>query len=846
MSLQITYPLCIASILASIAIVPQETSAQIVPDSTLPTNSSITVEDAIQRIRGGTQAGGNLFHSFGEFNVRTGETAFFDNPLTVDNIITRVTGGQISNIDGLIRANGTANLFLLNPNGTIFGPNAALEIGGSFLGSSASSIEFADGTEFGIDTPSSATLLTVSVPIGLQFGNAPAAIVNRSQTTALLPSPDPTVSDLVPTPVGLQVQPGNTLALIGGNIDIEGGNLSAFGGRIELGAVAANGRVSVNGLTENPSALSLSYPGEQDFQDIIVSNLAAIDTSGDGGGSIQVQGRQVRIIGGSSIEANNLGTQPGGTLTISASELVEVSGTGPIDGPLDAITAASGAFAPQFSSLSTNTFGTGKGGDLRIDTRNLIVRGGGEVEAGSLSSGSGGLLSIRASESVEVSGQAPLLGFVPELRQVSLSLGASERFLAEAFTISTVSSASGSSGNAGNIEIETGQLRVRNGSVITSLPGGSGAGGELTIQASELIEVSGTTATGVLGSAIRAGSFGEGRAGNVTAIAPRIVVRDGGSILSTSFVFGNAGNITVMASDSLEVVGGINGNFSSIAATTLGRGDAGSVSVSAGRLSVRDGARINVSGNNTAMAGNVQVRANAIELDGAAISATTTAGNRGNITLETQSLQLRDRSRISTNAGNTDGGNIDINTDTLVALENSDITANALRGRGGQVAIAARGIFGTQFRDRLTPESDITATSALGAEFSGTVTITTPDVDAAAGLVELSSEVKDPSDRILSGCISGSSFAITGRGGIIEDPMSVIRGETVWEDWQNHAENDATPDTSSQFIQVTPLEPVQKLVEATGWMIRDDGAVELVAETTGVPRFWGKAPQCNG
>lgn len=821
--------------------------AQIIPDATLPNPSIVNLEGQIQHLTGGTQSGGNLFHSFEQFNVRTGETAWFDNATSIDNIITRVTGGQISNIDGLIRANSSANLFFLNPNGMVFGPNAAIDIGGSFLASTANRLQFADGTEFSTNDRASLPLLTISVPIGLQFGNAPGSIVNRSQTTALLPSLDPTIPDLVPTPVGLQVQPGNTLALVGGDIALEGGRLSAFGGRIELGAVASNGRVSLNRLSENPSAFSLSYPQTQNFQDILVSGLASIDTSGDGGGSIQLQGRQVRIIGGSSVEANNFGAQPGGTLAIHASELVEVSGTGPLDGPLDALTAVAGAFAPQFSSLSTNTFGPGKGGDLRIDTRNLIVRDGGEIEAGSLGTGSGGVLSIRASESMEVSGQAPLLGFAPQLGQASLALGFGESFLADAFTVSTVSSANGGLGHAGDVEIETGQLRVRNGGVITSLPAGAGAGGQLTVRASELIEVIGTTASGEFASSITAGTFGSGNSGNVTAIAPRVILRDAGAIVSTSFNVGNAGTVTILASDSVEVAGRVGRNVSTLEARTLGGGDAGSVNVTTGHLWVRDGARINVSSSQTAQAGNVNIRAESIELDGATLSATTTAGDRGNIILQAQNLQLRRGSQITTNAGNTDGGNISINTDTLVALENSDITANAQQGRGGQVSIAAQGIFGTAFREQLTPESDITATSELGAEFSGTVTLTTPDVDATAGLVELSSETTDTSDRIISGCgaAQGNSFTITGRGGIPESPTETLRSEMMWEDLRDLIEY---PESTGELVQTPPPvepEPTRELVEATGWIIHDDGMVELVASRNSSAPDFAKTPPCH-
>lgn len=282
-------------ILNVIFVTKKKAIAQITPDTTLPNNSSVRVENNTSIIEAGTTVGGNLFHSFSNFSVNTRNEAFFNNAVDIRNIITRVTGQSVSNIDGIIKANGSANLFLLNPNGIIFGQNARLDIGGSFVGSTANAIGFGELGTFSATNPEAPTPLLTINPSALLFNQiVPLKIESNSVAPAgRNPSNESDVN-------GLRVPDGKSLLLVGGDVSVNGGGLSAFGGRVELGGLRGIGTVGLNIDDDN---FSLNFPSGVEKSDVFLSNTAGVYAYAASGGSIAVNARNLEIAGDSSLSA---------------------------------------------------------------------------------------------------------------------------------------------------------------------------------------------------------------------------------------------------------------------------------------------------------------------------------------------------------------------------------------------------------------------------------------------------------------------------------------------------------------------------------------------------------------
>ncbi|HEY9688391.1 MAG TPA: filamentous hemagglutinin N-terminal domain-containing protein, partial [Coleofasciculaceae cyanobacterium] len=144
------------------------------------TQTQVTLDGNQFNIGGGTRSGdgANLFHSFERFNVDTGQIANFLSQPDIRNILGRVTGGDASVIDGLIRiSGGNSNLFLLNPAGLVFGTNARLDVPGSFTATSATGLSFGDQWLNGVGSNDYASL--VGDPSGFAFAlSQPGSIFN--------------------------------------------------------------------------------------------------------------------------------------------------------------------------------------------------------------------------------------------------------------------------------------------------------------------------------------------------------------------------------------------------------------------------------------------------------------------------------------------------------------------------------------------------------------------------------------------------------------------------------------------------------------------------------------------
>ena len=594
--------------------------AQVVPDNTV--NTQVNQNGGVAEITGGETRGSNLFHSFQDFSVPTGNEAFFDNADNISNIFSRVTGGSVSNIDGAIRANGSASLFLINPAGIVFGENASLNIGGSFFGSTASSILFPEG-EFSAIAPESESVLTVDVPIGLGFGDNPGDISNSS-----------TAND----GRGLEVSVGKDITLAGGNVNLSGGKIFAPGGKVELGGLSVADEIEINFDS------SLSFPEEIARANVNLTNAAEVNVEAEGGGSIVVNAGNIQLsgneLGGSVLSAgiatdSNSVEAQAGDIVLNATDNISLKGSG------------------IFSAVESEAIGNA--GGIDITTTNLSLTQGGVIQTNIIGQGSAGRTIVNASDTILIEGEnkdgSVNSGIFNGV--VSTGLGNSSGIditttnlsLTEGGLVTSSSAGRGNAGliaidasdisaegerrngnpsgivsqinrtaqgDSGGIEIDTTNLSLAKGAVIDSSTSGQGGAGIIIIDASDTISVAGESQAGLESKiSSQVTSSGVGNSNGINITTARLSLDQGGTIDASTFGQGNAGAIIIDASDSISIEkAGQNVNSSILSQVTMGgTGNSTGIDITTNNLFLKQGGRISATTFGQGNAGAIKINA---------------------------------------------------------------------------------------------------------------------------------------------------------------------------------------------------------------------------------------------
>ena len=813
-----SFAICTCSIYVSLVL--SSVRAQIIPDDSLGDENSVVSPDATieetqaDLIEGGATRDNNLFHSFSDFNVDDGSAVYFASPAGIENILTRVTGNDVSNIFGKLGVYGAANLFLLNPNGIVFGENATLDVNGSFLATTANSYIFENNFEYSASESGAVpeALLKIDLTPGLQMGANPGNITVEGNSHELIdgvlfPLQNNSLSK------GLQISAQQTLSLVGGEIELDGGVIKTAGGNIELASVKQG---NIN-LDFKNSGDRLNTSGVTEFGNIKLSNRALLDASGVSTGNITLQGYKIDLENASAAIIQNFGSQNSGNITVEAADSINLSGT--VRNSPD-ITTPQGIIAGVTSSrFTTETLGTGKGGDIQITSNNLSVDEGGSISARSFSNADTGNVNLEISKSIDIGSPSILNPGIP----------------------SVVGTVLFNDGNSGNINITAGNINIFNGGTLAALNFGSGKGGDINLSVAHELKLSGFNPISGSPSNLSSTTYRTGDSQNVAIDASRILLLDGAKISTATLAEGDAGELTINATEFVLISGTtLNRSFESSIASdaeilplalqqllglaNIPSGNSGNITLNTPNLIMSDGSEVAVNNKGLGDSGSLYIQSDRISLDAdASITAFSASGQGGNIDLQVRDwLSLDDRSTITaqTTANRAsdrlgiNGGNINIDTDIVTLLDNSEINASATEGNGGNINITTKGLF-------VSADSLVSASSEFGLD--GNVEVENLNSDRPIELVKLAQNLVNATEQITAGCNSNSDFAISGKGGLPTNPTKNLRGQAIWQDSRIPLLAEAIDSASQSQIKT------KTIVEAQTWQVNPAGKIELIA-----------------
>ena len=727
----------------------------------------------------GQLRGGNLFHSFGQFNIQRGERATFTGPAAVDNIFSRVTGGSRSRIDGTLQSDiPGASLYLLNPSGVMFGPHAQLNVSGSFHVSTANRIRLSDGATFSANL-SEKTRLTCAPPVAFGFlDRHPAGITMQGSQLSVQEGKTFSVTggDITLTNKAM-VFSGTSSEMPGGDILIRanaltmrtGSGITSYTTAAESAGDAGNIRVDAQTVTIRGSsflssvtlgagrsgnvkvtATTLVMDGRVEGFSSEISTRSETRATGPAG-SVRVEAQTVSLTNGAQIQSATFGAGPGGALTVIAHDAITLDGFG-----IGLTASGQEDFAPSLIGTTSQQRATGPAGSVRVEAQTVSLTNGAQIQSGTFGAGRGGALTVIAHDAVTLDG-----------------------FGGGLLSLITASSESKAIGDAGSVRVEAQTVTATNGAQINSVTFGAGQGGSVTVIARDRVTFHGTSPEGekLLGvlvpgdrtfpSGANANSHGTGAPGIVHVTAPKVMLAAGGRISSANITSKRAGGtVIVQAADTLEIAG----MGSSLRTRSFGPGPGGDITVNAGTVLLTDGADLSAASTprgdaqGSGNAGNIQVTASKnLLIQNSSVTTAATQADGGNITLRVHDMIRLQDSQITArvSGGEGAGGNITIDPAAeFVVLEGSQLNASAIGGPGGNITIKA-GVFLSDPASSITASSDRNVPGEINIQaaitnLSGLVTPLTPDFAPVGALLH------DPcTARLRAGTVS--SFVVRGR-----------------------------------------------------------------------------------
>ena len=691
--------------------------AQITPDGTLGGEGSTVTPDALVQgdladlIEGGAIRGGNLFHSFLEFNVDLGQRVYFANPAGVESILSRVTGGDPSNIFGTLGVDGAADLFLINPNGIVFGENASLDIQGSFYATTAEAIPLGEGV-YSATAPEQSSLLTVdpSALFSSYLSDASGDIENRGQLAA-----------------------GENLTLAGNRLDLEGqvaagGDLTLLGTAVQIRDTAAvpfvgfaGGDLLVQG-DEGVDIVALSHPdsGLYSYGDMVLrsANPVGGDAHYWSGGSFRVENLDGSI----------------GDLFSPVDPIIRTFG----DVVIDEYEGSSlHILAGGSVNIGTAEINAPDAGQLGIDfLQETLTLSNGTVVA--IDGGAQPTLDVRAGVAPAAIGLIPpgnvtglnpaflLLGFDAANGPTSADITVGDVFVdAPNGLVLLTNQYQPNTALAGGNIVVTGEGIYGDG---IDARGFGGQGGAIYLDARSNINVINsfisTTGTGEVGDVVllanndisfntqdnsQTGAFsrlqrnGIGTGGNIRIRSNNLSILNGATLDASIFGTGEGGDIDIEVSGNIVLAGNGRSSIENDVANSA-IGNSGDINLRAGSVFLQDGAVISAQTFGQGNSGNINIIAEErFHLEGIGDSRFNTLilsrvfgganGNGGSINISSGSFSMTNNAQIATSVeGVGDAGNIAIEADDTVSLINStiftEVSDGAVSGNMGGIGNA--------------------------------------------------------------------------------------------------------------------------------------------------------------